>query len=106
MQSSNSSDALLMSIFCHPEVASWKGVSNLLGCAVGSPEFGFLANVAKAGAAIEGTEIDMVLEDSFVEAKLTETDFTSKTKSEVEKYRDFATFFHTEISFLRRAMTF
>ena len=26
MQSSNSSDALLMSVFCHPLIGSWKGV--------------------------------------------------------------------------------
>lgn len=30
MQSCNSSDALLMNIFCHPKISSWKGLSKLL----------------------------------------------------------------------------
>ena len=38
MQSSNSSDGLLMSVFCHPRIASWKGVSDFLGFCLVAPE--------------------------------------------------------------------
>ena len=40
MQSSNSSDALLMNIFCHPKLNSWKGIRNLFGVSDIKPEFG------------------------------------------------------------------
>ena len=45
MQSSNSSDALLMSIFCHPQLVAWKGVADLLGFVPSAPVFGLKARV-------------------------------------------------------------
>jgi len=96
MQSSNSSDALLMSVFCPPKFGSWKGVSDLLGFVPNDPEFGFLARVANANPAGDTTEIDMVVGDYFVEAKLTEKDFTSREIAHVGTYQEFANCFHTE----------
>ena len=96
MQSSNSSDALLMSIFCHPELSSWKGVADVLGFSPTEPEFGYKPRVAKKGTNGDETEIDMAIDGYFVEAKLTETDFTEKAVAEVEKYEGLASCFHTE----------
>lgn len=96
MQSSNSSDALLMSIFCHPKIASWKGVSDLVGCPVDSPRFGFKALVRKHGTDGDATEIDLAIGDCLIEAKLTEKDFTEKDVADVSQYTDLASLFHIE----------
>ena len=93
MQSSNSSDALLMNTFCHPEIDTWKGVQNILGLIPKEPVFGFKAKVLKVGTNGDDTEIDLVIGDCFAEAKLTEENFTSKAKSEVEKYEKFSSVF-------------
>ena len=79
MQSSNSSDALLMNIFCHPKLISWEGVVDVLGFKPENPTFGFKALVEKKGTDGDKTEIDMVIGNYFIEAKLTEADFTKKT---------------------------
>jgi len=89
MQSSNSSDALLMSVFCHPRLSSWKGVENVLGFRPENPTFGFNPLIEKQGTNGDKTEIDMLVGNYFVEAKLTEADFTEKTSVEVEKYKGF-----------------
>ena len=94
MQSSNSSDALLMNIFCHPKIATWKGVQDVLGFVVDKPVFGFKACVPKHGTDGDKTEIDLAIGNCFAEAKLTEEGFTEKLKSEVEKYEGFADVFH------------
>lgn len=94
MQSSNSSDALLMSVFCHPHAISWKGLHDLLGVSRLSPFFGFPAEVKKNGRG-DRTEIDMVMEDVFFEAKLTEKDFTEKEASVVRGYDQFEALFQT-----------
>jgi hypothetical protein len=96
MQSSNSSDALLMNIFCHPMLASWKGVADVLGFKPVNPVFGFKALVEKEGTNGDTTEIDMVIGNHFVEAKLTEADFTDKYVAEVQKYKSFYLHFHTD----------
>lgn len=42
LDSCNSSDALLMNIFCHPRINEWKSLKRLLGLSeIGEPEFGF-----------------------------------------------------------------
>jgi hypothetical protein len=76
MQSSNSSDALLMNIFCHPHISDWKGVRDLLNLSAIDPVFGFKPLIAKRNSQGDSSEIDMALYDLFVEAKLTEEDFT------------------------------
>ena len=93
MQSSNSSDALLMSVFCHPHIAEWQGVQEVLRLRPHSPVFGLMARVPKYGTNGDETEIDMAIDDCLVEAKLTETGFTEKAKAEVTKYEDLTTVF-------------
>lgn len=100
MQSSNSSDALLMSIFCHPQVLDWKGIRQLLNVSAAVPKFGIKALVAKGNNRGDETEIDMGIGDLFVESKLTEKDFTQKEASVVEEYVDLDKQFHKK--YLRR----
>jgi hypothetical protein len=96
MQSSNSSDGLLMNIFCHPKLGSWKGVVDLFGFTPREPTFGFMPRVAKQGTEGDETEIDMAIGDCFVEAKLTEAGFTEKPVADVLMYSDLATHFHVD----------
>jgi len=93
MQSCNSSDALLMNIFCYPKFKKWKGVQDLL-------EVNFEENIKFGWNPVfknEGknhrTEIDLKIGNVICEAKLTERDFTSKEISVVKKYDDFFTVF-------------
>jgi hypothetical protein len=101
MQSSNSSDAILMSIFCHPKIGSWKGVRELLGVTSVQPVFGEKPRVNKTGTAGDETEIDLALDGVFVEAKLTESGFTQKEVAVVEAYTDLGRHFETDL--LRRS---
>ncbi len=96
MQSSNSSDALLMNIFCHPDIGQWKGVRNLIGGQLDTINFGIPGNVHINGGQIDKTEIDMELTGLFCEAKLTESDFTKKEKDIVERYDNLNDIFHKE----------
>lgn len=63
VQSSNSSDALLMSVFCHPKIAAWKGVRDLLRIDSFHPEFGVKPRVRKRGTEGDETEIDLAVGD-------------------------------------------
>jgi hypothetical protein len=97
LDSCNSSDALLMNVFCYPAVMKSKRVYDLLGIAPGTtPEFGFRARVPLANGRFDRTEVDMKLGDLLVEAKLTETDFQSKAAGVVEAYRGFQEIFESE----------
>ncbi len=97
MQSCNSSDALAMNVFCHPEFKKWKGVRNLFGVDEFSEiKFGFFPGVKKAGLP-DSTEVDVAFNEVFCECKLTESDFTQMRKSEVEKYDLFESVFHKEL---------
>jgi hypothetical protein len=100
MQSSNSSDALLMNIFCHPQIFTWQGVRDLLEIPLDNPEinpeFGFPAGVQLENQNEDGTEIDMSYSDLFVEAKLTESDFTHREARIVENYTNLQNVFHVE----------
>ncbi len=75
MASSNSSDALLMNIFCHPDFFTWSGPKKNLGFADETPEFGWNPELEFE---TRNTEVDMKLGDNIYEAKLTESDFTEK----------------------------
>lgn len=89
LDSCNSSDALLMNVFCHPEALSER-VLSLLGLDEASvPEFGFRPRVPLAENKFDRTEVDMRLGNLLVEAKLTEGDFQAKPKETMERYRDF-----------------
>ncbi len=98
LDSCNSSDALLMNIFCHPMIDEWKSLKKLLGLSeIGEPEFGFLANVKKNSGQDDATEIDMKLGGTLMEAKLTEKDFTKKEKGIVESYDNFKKVFNEKL---------
>ena len=104
MQSSNSSDALLMNIFCYPGLFNWKGVRDLFyedGIDIKKEEpeidFGHKPKLTKQKNPEERTtEIDMVIGHTLFEAKLTEQDFTSKEIAEVEKYDGLEEVFDTD----------
>jgi hypothetical protein len=94
LDSCNSSDALLMNIFCFPGTLGSRCVFDLLGVETGtSPRFGFKARVPLANGRLDRTEVDMRLGDLLVEAKLTESDFQSAEAAVLESYRDFEEIF-------------
>jgi len=90
LDSSVSSDALLMNIFCYPGATRRMEVCRMLGTQSGDlPVFGFRPRVPLHSEAIERTEIDMKLGNLLFEAKLTEGDFQVQDAELVEQYRDF-----------------
>jgi len=100
MQSSNSSDAVAMNIFCYPRFRSWNGIKYLLKLdKIDEIKFGFTAQLFKYPDDYpeqDFTEIDVKFNDEILcECKLTEKDFTSKAKCEVEIYAYFRNIFHT-----------
>jgi restriction endonuclease-like protein len=98
LDSSNSSDALLMNIFCFPGALKEPKVISLLGTEpVAVPEFGVRARVPLTNGRTDGTEVDMRLGDLLVEAKLTESDFQRREVAVVEAYRDFHEVFDKRI---------
>lgn len=85
----NSSDALLMNIFCHPEVVAAPGIRAMLGVeAEDTPQFGFKPRTPLSEGKRDSTEIDMRIGDLLVEAKLTESGFQTAKASLVQRYRD------------------
>jgi hypothetical protein len=96
LDSSLSSDALLMNIFCHPGVTRRMEVYRILGLEPGGvPEFGFMPRVPLLSEATERTEVDMKLGNKIFEAKLTEGDFQIERAALVERYRDFRDIFES-----------
>lgn len=96
LDSSNSSDALLMNVFCHSAVASSAKMARLFGLqSLGRVEFGVAAQVLFATGRTDRTEQDIGFGDVVAEGKLTEADFTCKPKTHVASYRDFAAVFDT-----------
>jgi hypothetical protein len=115
LDSCNSSDALLMNIFCHPSVFNGHtlppAVANLLNIDPATqPCFGINPDVplltqrrsrTKLAADLGGcanllkdrTEIDLQLGNLFLEAKLTESNFQIATSRLIERYRDLETVF-------------
>ena len=96
LDSCNSSDALLMNVFCYPRLLANRGVRALLGVEAGAqPEFGFRARVPLLRGT-DATEVDMKLGPLLVEAKLTEVDFQSCPERHVARYRDLEEVFAVE----------
>jgi hypothetical protein len=90
LDSSMSSDALLMNIFCCPHVADDPQVLGLLGIDnVELPDFGWRARVPLKSGLMDRTEVDMKLGEMLFEAKLTESDFQCAEASVLRGYRDF-----------------
>jgi hypothetical protein len=96
MQSSNSSDALLMNIFCHPKIGDWKGIRELFKVNDINPKFGVKPGIPLKDGQKDSTEIDLVLNDIFAEAKLTESDFTKKDLKIVANYKAVEEVFYFE----------
>jgi hypothetical protein len=97
LDSSLSSDALLMNIFCYPGVTWRTEVCRMLGLEPGGvPEFGFMPRVPLLSEAIERTEVDMKLGTMLFEAKLTEGDFQIQRTELVEGYRDLRDIFECQ----------
>ena len=84
---SNSSDALLMNIFCYPKVMAGAAMRALLS-AEGNAEFGFKPRIPLQRGRSDNTEIDMKLGELLVEAKLTEPDFQWAGPHLLSRYRD------------------
>jgi hypothetical protein len=98
LDSSMSSDALLMNVFCSPGVVESAPVQRMLGVEGGEPPvFGLKARVPLASGRFDRTEVDLRLGSLLVEAKLTEADFQSKETGMVEAYRDFDAVFEREL---------
>jgi hypothetical protein len=96
LDSSMSSDALLMNIFCTPGVAESPVVRFMLGVdneaetnPGAEPVFGWKARVPLANGRFDRTEVDLRFGSLLVEAKLTEADFQSRSAVIVESYLNF-----------------
>ena len=94
LDSSMSSDALLMNVFCCPRVCAGKTLALMLGTEVTDvPEFGYKARVPLLNGKFDRTEVDMKLGRLLVESKLTENNFQVQKAELVEQYRDLKTIF-------------
>jgi len=89
LDSSTSSDALLMNVFCHPNLDVRRALRPLGLDPKGSIEFGVPGRVPLATGQDDATELDMRIGRVHFEAKLTESDFTSKAKEHVREYVGF-----------------
>ena len=95
LDSCNSSDALLMNIFCYPgtfrgsraSLICWESKLEACPSSVSGRRFRVQWDIS------DRTEVDMRLGNLLVEAKLTETDFQTADGSLVKSYRDFAEVF-------------
>jgi hypothetical protein len=93
LDSVNSSDALLMNIFCHPKVFNSDTlappIANLLNIdTTAEPSFGVHPGVPLSSGLFDRTEIDLQLDTLFLEAKLTESGFQTAKPRLIERYRD------------------
>ncbi len=98
LDSSMSSDALLMNVFCAPGVANDASVRSMLGVAGdATPEFGWKARVPLKNGRFDRTEVDLRWGGLLIEAKLTESDFQTREAAIVEGYRDFEDVFDRDL---------
>lgn len=93
----NSSDALLMNVFCYPRTLRRSKLCGLLGVqAECLPEFGFKPRVPLMNGRGDSTEVDMRLGSLLIEAKLTESGFQSAPRRLLLRYRDLDEVFDVE----------
>jgi hypothetical protein len=98
LDSSMSSDALLMNVFCTPDVSDSSVLRSRLGItSAEKPEFGWKARVPLHNGRFDRTEVDMRWGSLLVEAKLTETDFQCRDERIVDAYRDIDVVFDREL---------
>ena len=93
LDSSNSSDALLMNCFCYPGAAERIFQSFLPSLPTGELEFGVAGRVPLRSGESDTTELDMRAGSVIFESKLTEADFTKCPRTHVEKYSNLASVF-------------
>jgi hypothetical protein len=94
LDTSTSSDALFMNIFCHPVTAWSKKFCETLGIEENSRlYFGYRARVPLMDGRSDRTEVDLRFGDQLMEAKLTENDFQRAEKNRLAAYRDFTEVF-------------
>jgi hypothetical protein len=94
LECANSSDALLMNIFCYPGMLRRRALCSLLGLSPGiRPSFGFRARILLKSGAQDRTEIDLKLGSLLAEAKLTEGNFQTARADLVHRYRDLESVF-------------
>ena len=97
LDSSNSSDALLMNIFCHPDTLENSCVRRLLGIdAQTEAVFGYRPGIPLSAGRRDSTEIDLRLGNLLVEAKLTEYDFQTAPRRLIERYLDLGDVFDVD----------
>jgi hypothetical protein len=97
LECANSSDALLMNIFCYPGIVRRSALCSLLGIEPGIlPTFGFRPRIPLQNGADDRSEIDLKLGKLFIEAKLTEGDFQTARHGLVHRYRDLEAVFDVE----------
>jgi hypothetical protein len=97
LECANSSDALLMNIFCYPGVLRRQAVCSLLGIPPGiHAEFGIRPGIPLKNGAQDRSEMDLKLGDLFIEAKLTEGDFQTARYDLVHRYRDLDSVFEVD----------
>jgi hypothetical protein len=93
----NSSDALLMNIFCYPGVTARSTVCRLLGIEPGvRPRFGVRTNMPCVDGLSDRTEVDMLLGHLLVEAKLTEGGFRNARRKLIHRYAGVHDVFDTD----------
>ena len=94
LECANSSDALLMNIFCYPRILCRAAVCSLLGIEPGlHPTFGFRPGIPLKNGREDRSEMDLKLGELFIEAKLTEGDFQTARQDLVHRYRDLESVF-------------
>jgi hypothetical protein len=98
VDSSMSSDALLMNVFCTPGVMESTALRDCLGVdPAAAREFGWKARVPLKSGLVDRTEVDLRLGSLLIEAKLTESDFQTRRAEIVEAYTDFDAVFERHI---------
>jgi hypothetical protein len=97
LECANSSDALLMNIFCYPGILRRQAVCSLLGIEPGiQPAFGFRPRIPLKNGAQDRSEVDLKLGNLLIEAKLTEGDFQTARCDLIHRYRDFDAVFDVD----------
>jgi hypothetical protein len=97
LDSANSSDALLMNVRCYPGILQHEPMARLLGVSAGhepSLPFGFRPRVSFVTDRRDGTEVDALVGNLMVEAKLTEDGFTAKPEAALRRYAELDTVFN------------
>ena len=90
LECANSSDALLMNIFCYPGILRRAALCSLLGIEPGiQPAFGFKPRIPLKNGGHDRSEVDLKLGNLLIEAKLTEGDFQRARCDLIHRYRDF-----------------